>query len=56
MSEQKHFVTKVVDVDGAVAVDIPADLFKKLDLREGDNLLWTLNDDGSVTFARIHWS
>jgi len=52
--EQKCFVTHVIDVDGAIAVDMPPELFKKLNLLPGATLCWTFNDDGSVTISRIY--
>jgi len=52
-TEQKVFVTKVVEVEGAIAVDVPPALFKRLDLKDGVSLLWTFEDDGSVRLARV---
>jgi hypothetical protein len=53
---QKHFLTKVEAVDGAMAIDVPQEIFKRLHLQDGATLLWTFNDDGTVTLGAVHWS
>jgi hypothetical protein len=53
---QKHVMTKVEEVDGAFAVDIPADFFKRLRIADGSTLLWTFNDDGTVTLSHVAFS
>jgi hypothetical protein len=53
---QKHFLSKVESVEGAIAVDVPQEVFQRLALTDGATLLWILNDDRTVTLSRVDWS
>lgn len=51
--ENKVWVTKVEEVEGAIAIDVPSTLFEHLNLKEGDSLIWMQNEDGTITIARF---
>jgi antitoxin component of MazEF toxin-antitoxin module len=54
MTKQENvWVTKVEQIDGAVAVDVPPALFEKLQLKDGDRIVWILNDDNTFTISNI---
>lgn len=37
---------------GDLFIEIPSDLLKAAGLVEGDDVLWTVHDDGSVTIGK----
>lgn len=43
----KTYLSKVQDVDGAIAVDMPAELFNQLSWKQGDVLAWAVLPDGN---------
>lgn len=47
------WVTKVEEIEGAFAFDVPQPLFEHLNLSDGDRLVWMPNKDGTITIARF---
>lgn len=54
MTEKNNvWITKVEEIEGAFAFDVPQELFDHLSLKDGDCLAWMPNEDGTIKIARF---